>query len=175
MTDLVVFTDGSCIPQLGKACSATVWPDAEFEDQAFFLDPVSPRTSNRAEFLAAIKAGEQADTIDPDRQRVLHIHTDSMLLVNSMTKWVSGWRNKNWKKAGGAQIKNLDLIKTLDSQMTLRKTKYTHVRAHTDGTDYNSFYNARADACAQNNVRLDTGIQKPAQKNKKRKRVHSPP
>lgn len=171
MKDLVVFTDGSCIPQLVKACGATVWPDGEFDDQAFFLDPLSPRTSNRAEFLAAIKAGEQADTIDPDRQRVLHIHTDSMLLVNSMTKWVSGWRRNNWKKAGGAEIKNLDLIKTLDSQMTLRETRFSHVRAHTDGTDYNSYWNTRADTCAQSHVRLDAGIQKPAHKNKKWKRA----
>lgn len=171
MTDIVVFTDGSCIPQLDKACAATVWPNSEFEDQAFFPEDNLPRTSNRAEFSAAIKAGEQADTIDPGRQRVLHIHTDSMLLVNSMTKWVSGWRKNNWKKAGGAQIKNLDLIKTLDSQMTLRQTRFTHVRAHTDGTDYNSFWNARADQTAQNAVRSDRGVQKPAQKNKKRKRA----
>lgn len=160
MTDLVVFTDGSCIPQLAKASAATVWPNAEFVDQAFFLDPLTKRTSNRAEFFAAIKAGEQADEIDPDRQRVLHIHTDSMLLVNSMTKWVSAWRKNNWKKAEGTQIKNLDLIKTLDSQMALRQTRFTHVRAHTEGTDFYSYYNDRADKTAQNAVRFDTGVYK---------------
>lgn len=160
MKDLVVFTDGSCIQNLGKACSATVWPNGEFSDQAFFPDPLSPRTSNRAEFMAATKAGEQADIIDPDRTKVLQIYTDSLLLVNSMTKWISGWRRNNWKKAGGEPIKNLDLIKTLNSQMSKRTTKFTHVKAHTYGTDYYSYWNARADAYAQNNVRLDTGMQK---------------
>ena len=107
--------------------------------------------------IAAIKAGEQADLIDPERQRALHIFTDSMLLVNSMTKWVPAWRRNSWKKAGGKTIKNLDLVQTLDDQASKRTTKYTHVRAHTDGTDYNSFWNDRADQTAQNAVRLDTG------------------
>lgn len=157
MADLKVFTDGSCIQKLGKACAATVWPNLEFDDQAFFLDPSSPRTCNRAEFLAAIKAGEQADLIDPERQRALHIYTDSMLMVNSMTIWVSAWRGNAWKKADGRPIKNLDLIQMLDDQASKRTTKYTHVKAHTDGSDYNSFWNARADRTAQKAVRLDPG------------------
>lgn len=117
MTPFVVFTDGSCIPQRGKACSATVWPNNEFSDKAFFLDRHSPRTANRAEFWAAIKAGEQADTVDPERRRTLQIYTDSMLLVNSMTKWIGTWRRNNWMKADKKPIKNLDLIQTLDSHL----------------------------------------------------------
>lgn len=157
MEPLIVFTDGSCIPQAGKASSATVWPNGEFEDQAFYLDPHSARTSNRAEFFAAIRAGEQADIIDPERHRALHIYTDSLLLVNSMTKWIETWRKHNWVKADKKPIKNFDLIRRLDEQCFKRRTKFTHVKAHTDGCDYNSFWNGRADECAQRAVRLDTG------------------
>lgn len=155
---LIVFTDGSCIPQLGKASSATVWPVAEFGDRAFYLDPASPRTSNRAEYFAAIKAGEQADSIDPERRRPLHIYTDSMLLVNSMNKWIETWRRNNWVKADKKPIKNLDLIQILDSQTSKRTTTFIHVKAHTDGTDHHSYWNARVDACARAAVRSDTGM-----------------
>lgn len=160
MEPLIVFTDGSFIPQLAKACSAAVWPNGEFEDRAFYLDRHSPRTSNRAEFWAAIKAGGQADTVDPSRRRALHIYTDSMLLVNSMNKWIGTWRRNNWLKADKKPIKNLDLIQTLDDQCSKRPTKFTHVRAHTDGGDYHSYWNARADATAQAAVRSDTGKRK---------------
>lgn len=157
MLALTVFTDGSCIPQLAKACAATAWPNGEFEVTAFFLDPSSPRTSNRAELLGAIKAGEQADIVDPERCRPLHIYTDSLLMVNSMTKWIETWRKNGWLKADKTPIKNLDLIKTLDDQCSKRTTRFTHVKAHTDGLDYNSYWNARVDRCAQAAVRSDTG------------------
>lgn len=95
MNDLVVFTDGSCTKNGSiKAAAATVWPNAEFADQAFYLEPTSMRTNNRAEFLAATRAGEQADIIDPGRQKFLHIYTDSMLLVNTVTKLAHAWRKK---------------------------------------------------------------------------------
>lgn len=74
-----------------------------------------------------------------------------------MTKWIETWRKNSWVKADKKPIKNLDLIITLDDQCSKRKTKFTHVKAHTDGSDYNSFWNGKVDACAQKAVRLDLG------------------
>lgn len=89
-----------------------------------------------------------------------------MLLVNSMTKWIGTWRRNNWVKADKKPIKNLDLIKTLDDQCSKRPTTFTHVKAHTEDTDYHSFWNDRVDKCARAAVRLDTGKQASTKKRK---------
>ena len=39
------------------------------------------------------------------------IVTDSKLMLESMTKWIHGWKRKGWKTAGGQPVKNQDLVR----------------------------------------------------------------
>ena len=39
------------------------------------------------------------------------IVTDSQLMLDSMTKWIAGWKRKGWKTAGGEPVKNQDLVR----------------------------------------------------------------
>ena len=45
------------------------------------------------------------------------IVTDSRLMLDSMTKWIVGWKRKGWKTAGGDPVKNQDLVKALDAEI----------------------------------------------------------
>ena len=38
------------------------------------------------------------------------IVTDSTLLLDSMTKWIHGWKKKGWKTAVRPPVKNQDLV-----------------------------------------------------------------
>jgi len=122
-----VFTDGacSCNGMKGSRGSwAAVFPDHPELDCSGLLEG-SEQTNNRAEFTAAIKALE-ATSED------LEILTDSNLLVNVAT---GVWRAKA----------NMDLVARLKALMTGRVVTWTHVRAHTKATDYNSKWNREAD------------------------------
>lgn len=122
-----VFTDGacSCNGMKGSRGSwAAVFPDHPELDCSGLLEG-SEQTNNRAEFTAAIKALEA--TSDD-----LEILTDSNLLVNVA---MGVWRAKA----------NMDLVARVKALVSGRVVTWTHVRAHTKATDYNSYWNREAD------------------------------
>jgi ribonuclease HI len=148
-----VFTDGSCIQSsknklnrpAGYACVFSDYPSFNFSAKLEGKE----KTNNRAEYTACIMAFKIADKIDPKHASILYVHTDSELLINSLTKWLSGWKSKNWKKADGSPVKNIDLLKILDDQMKSRIVVFKHVRAHTGKTDWASIHNDLADRLAK--------------------------
>jgi ribonuclease HI len=155
-TDLAVFTDGSAIAngrKNARAGYAMVWPNhPEYTAGKPLVD--SLKTNNRAEFMACIDALTTADTIDPGRTQTLYIFTDSMLLINTVTKWRQGWKRNGWKKASGEPIMNRDLVERLDTLLngSPRQVVWRHVEAHTNKTDWQSIWNAKADELAKSAV-----------------------
>lgn len=148
-----VFTDGSCI-QCAKnkknrpAGYACVFPEYPQHNYAAKLEGPT-KTNNRAEYMACIKAFEIASVIDPSRTMVLCVHTDSELMINSLTKWLPGWKAKGWKKADGSPVLNVDLLKIMDAEKQKRVTIFKHVKAHTGKTDWASIHNDMADKMAK--------------------------
>lgn len=159
--EIVVFTDGSAISNGSPKCkcsSAVVFPNGEIPDQAFYLPKDSPRSNNRAEYFAAIKAMELTNDFDPSGDKTLHIFTDSQLLINTCTKWMQSWEKNQWKKKTPGEIKNLDMIMILYEFCKVRTIKWTHVKAHTGKLDYNSIWNDKVDKLAQSVVEGDNNI-----------------
>lgn len=153
---LVVFTDGSAMgngSRGAKAGFAVVWPNHPHLTQGRELVE-GPKTNNRAEFMAAITALELADTVDADRVETLHIYTDSMLLINTATKWRASWKRKDWRKADGKEVMNKDLVIRLDALLQARpNVKWYHVEAHTGRDDWKSVWNAKVDELAQKSAK----------------------
>jgi ribonuclease HI len=63
------------------------------------------------------------------------IYTDSMYAVNIITKWMEKWEQNGWKRAGGKDISNLDIIINLkdayDSLINIGiNLEIKHVRGH---------------------------------------------
>jgi ribonuclease HI len=148
-----VFTDGSCInnsksKKMKFAGYACVFPEYPKFNHFSKLEGTE-KTNNRAEYSACIAAFRIADDIDQKREKVLVVHTDSELMINSLTKWLSGWKAKNWKKADGSPVKNVDLLLLLDACMKKRVVTFKHVRAHTGKKDWASIHNDLADQLAK--------------------------
>lgn len=142
---IIAFTDGSF--KNNVAGCAVVFPD--YQDQNY-SSRLTDSTNNRAEYIALIKAVEIANEhIDPPRQRDLVVNTDSELLVNTINKWMSGWKRRGWMKADGKPVKNLDLVKRIDELLKTRRVLVRHVRAHTNRQDYSSRWNDAADKLAK--------------------------
>lgn len=146
---LVCFTDGSALENGSENCRggfAVVWPHHSKFD---YKQHLCPCTNNRAEYSAVIHAIKTADLIDQEYKKTLIVYTDSMLIVNSMTLWLSGWKKRDYVKSDGKPVLNVDLIKTIDEMMQKRRVVFRHVKAHTNSDDWQSIHNARADKMAR--------------------------
>lgn len=78
----------------------------------------------------------------------LHVLCDSQYVINSITKWMPGWKKKGWRKADGAPVMNVELLKELDEAITGRRYRFEWVRGHV-GHVLNEAADARARAVAE--------------------------
>lgn len=95
-------------------------------------------TNNRAELMAVIRALEiLLIDIRPwtTGQRV-EIYSDSMYTIDSITKWIPGWKRRGWIKADKEPVENMDLMSILDFAWTIATKKMNikliHSPAHRD-------------------------------------------
>jgi ribonuclease HI len=112
-------------------------------------------TNQVAELTACIEGIKVAD-----KSKKICIYTDSMYIVNSITKWCKGWEKNNWKNSTGKIIENKELMITLYEMYKNYNIEFKHIRAHTIEPDKNSdkyFYwygNMMADKLAVNGSNL---------------------
>lgn len=159
--DILCYIDGSTLfnglPN-AKGASAVCFPNGEIPHGAYHLPPTWVRSNNRCEYYAAIKAMELVNEYDPEKTKDLHIFTDSLLLLNTCTKWMHSWHNKNRRKSGG-EIKNLDLVKILYEHCENRTVRWTHVPAHKTDDSFETTWNNKVDKLAYSIVRDDDNSQ----------------
>ena len=141
--EVLVWTDGACRgnPGPGGWAAIVVWPDGETEE----LSGGAPATTNnRMEYSAALEGLRSL----PAASRVC-IVTDSRLMLDSMTKWVAGWKRKGWKTAAGAPVKNQDLVRALDDELARHDVRWHWVKGHETGARHaHKALNDRADRLA---------------------------
>lgn len=149
LTSINAYTDGSLRrTSYGDACGYGIYfPGGELKNVAapFKIDPI---TNNRAELHAihqAIVRIVKTYTFD-----LINIYTDSEYSQKSLTVWIDGWKNNNWKNAKNKPVENQDLIKKIDKYLQLYKGKINiqWVRAHTGESNVHSVNNAKADTLA---------------------------
>ena len=108
-SDLVIYCDGGCSPNPGKAGSGVaIYKDGEVRELWYGLYETDG-TNNTAELNALYKSLEFAkDAIGSAKS--INIRCDSMYSINSIKTWAISWERNGWKKKGG-EIKNLEIIK----------------------------------------------------------------
>jgi len=128
--DTVIFCDGACEPNPGKAGSGmAVYRDGVLA--SLWYGAFNPAgTNNTAELHALLHALMLAkEEIDSDR--TVQVRSDSSYGLNAVTKWAKGWEKRGWRKADG-EIKNLEIIQELFGlyQEIEDDVKLAHVSAH---------------------------------------------
>ena len=133
---VTIYTDGSCEPNPGPGGWAAL---LLFKDRQIPLSGAHPdTTNNRMELTAAVEALNAL----PGAHQV-QIYTDSEYLKRGITEWLPGWRERNWKRKGGA-LKNVDLWKALDAALRTHQVSWDWVKAHAS-----SKYNNQVDRLAR--------------------------
>ena len=141
----VVWTDGACRGNPGPGGWAAIVVPADGGDAVELSGGEAHTTNNRMEYSAAIGGLRSL----PDGSCVC-IVTDSRLMLDSMTKWLAGWKRKGWKTAGGDPVKNQDLVKALDAEIQRHEVVRWHwVKGHETGEEHaHKALNDRADQLA---------------------------
>jgi ribonuclease HI len=81
-------------------------------------------TNNMGELKAVLDLLE-ATAHRPDEP--LRVLCDSQYVINSITKWMPGWKKKGWKKRDGKPVLNVELMKALDAAMAGRDVHFEWV------------------------------------------------
>ena len=121
-----IYTDGACTGNPGPGGWGIVvyFDDGSIHEMG---DSAQYTTNNKMEMQAAIAALE---FFKLSRQtQPITLYTDSEYLINSITKWMPGWKKKGWKKSDGNPVQNQDLLEILD-QLNSRLIQWQHVRGH---------------------------------------------
>ncbi|RLN53458.1 hypothetical protein BBJ28_00025676, partial [Nothophytophthora sp. Chile5] len=146
---LVTFCDGSVLgfgqPFCnGGAAYACIFPHRREWDEVASVAG-SEVTNTHVEYLAAVAAMERANYEDPSGEDVLFIFSDSLVLIDCMTSWVSKWQTNGWRTAKGRAVKNRETIERLVNAQGGRRVLWRHVKAHTAAEDWASHWNSVAD------------------------------
>jgi len=82
-------------------------------------------TNNRMELMAAIMALETLT-----RACQVRLHTDSKYVLQGITEWLPGWKQRGWKTAGKQPVKNDDLWRRLDAAVMRHQIEWVWVKGH---------------------------------------------
>ena len=84
------------------------------------------------------------------------ICTDSIYVINSISKWSSNWEKNNWKNSKNETIKNINLIQEIRKYYLKYNIIFKYIKAHQkkpkiDDINYTDWYgNNQADLLAKN-------------------------
>lgn len=101
-------------------------------------------TNNMGELKAVLELFRATEESSED----LLVLCDSQYVINSVTKWMPGWKKKGWRKGDGQPVMNLDLIQDLDAAISGRKYRFEWVKGHV-GHELNEAADVRARAAAE--------------------------
>jgi ribonuclease HI len=129
-SSIVIYTDGACTgnPGPGGWGSIVALPDGSVREMG---GSAPQTTNNRMEMSAAIHA---LGALDLEQGHDIIIYTDSTYLIQGITKWVWGWRNRGWKSAEGKDVANREMWEELVRQVSRvkpAKIDWKYVRGHT--------------------------------------------
>lgn len=135
----VVAIDGSALGNPGPAGWA--W----YVDENCWAAGGWPNSSNNRGELTALL--ELLKATAPTNEE-LHVLADSQYVINSVTKWMSGWKKRGWRKSDKSPVLNADLMQAIDEAISGRKVSFEWVRGHS-GHPLNEAADDKARAAAR--------------------------
>ena len=137
MNKVIIYTDGACSgnPGPGGWGAQLIYNNTVKEISGF----EGNTTNNRMELIAVISSLEYVSSEDD-----IEIYTDSVYVMEGITKWIKNWKKNKWLTSAKKQVKNEDLWKKLDSLCASKKISWTWVKGHSGNKG-----NERADYLAR--------------------------
>ncbi len=135
-----IYTDGACRGNPGPGGWGALLIAGAHRKTMHGGDPET--TNNRMELTAAIEALNALK-----RPCKVNLHTDSRYVMQGITEWLDGWKQRGWKTASKKPVKNQDLWQALDEAQQRHDINWKWVKGH-DGDPGNE----EADALANRGI-----------------------
>jgi ribonuclease HI len=136
---IIAAADGSALGNPGPAGWA--W---YVDDACWAAGGWKHATNNQGELKAVLELFRATAHLDDD----LLVQCDSQYVINSVTKWMPGWKRKGWRKADGKPVMNVELLQELDDALAGRRYRFEWVKGHV-GHELNEAADVRARAVAE--------------------------
>nr|WP_017201905.1 ribonuclease H [Microbacterium barkeri] len=131
--------DGSALGNPGP--NGWAW----YIDEANWAAGGSPHgTNNQGELRAVLELLRATAGTDEK----LLIECDSRYVIDSVTKWMPGWKRRGWRKSDGGPVLNRDLLEGIDEAIRGRDVEFSWVKGHA-GHPLNEAADERANAAAK--------------------------
>jgi ribonuclease HI len=135
---IIAAADGSALGNPGPAGWA--W---YVDDGCWAAGGWAHGTNNMGELTGVLDLLQQTAHLDDD----LVVFCDSTYVINSVTKWMAGWKRRGWKKGDGKPVLNVEIMKAIDEAMQGRRVRFEWVKGHT-GHELNEAADRLANAAA---------------------------
>lgn len=114
-------------------------------------------TNNKMELLALNMALVKLLQLGINTNSIV-VYSDSMYVINTVTKWMKGWKATNWKRKGKYPIKNIEIIKDIDDCLAdFPNFKMKWVKGHTELSDKGHAGNNQVDNLLNKSMDSDSG------------------
>jgi ribonuclease HI len=118
-----LFTDGACRGNPGPGGWGVLLRYGKHEKRLYGGERNT--TNNRMELTAVI---EGLKTLK--RPCRVGVTTDSQYVKNGITQWIHNWKKNGWKTAARKPVKNEDLWRALDAEVSRHQVEWHWVRGH---------------------------------------------
>lgn len=134
---VTIYTDGACSGNPGPGGWGAILRYGEHEKE--LNGGEAETTNNRMEMMAVIEALSALN-----KSCDIDLYTDSVYVKDGVTKWLEGWKAKNWRTASKKPVKNQDLWERIDSEIQRHNINWHWVKGHAGHPE-----NERADELAR--------------------------
>ena len=123
MKNIEIFTDGSCLVNVGSGGIGILLRYQGHEKQ--ISQGYFQTTNNRMEMRAVITALQQL------RESCnIKLYSDSQYVKNGITEWIKNWKRNGWRTANKKPVKNQDLWQLLDFEIQKHQIEWIWVKGH---------------------------------------------
>ena len=140
MSNVVIYTDGACRGNPGPGGWGLILNFKGIEKELFGAEKHTK--NNRMELMAVIKALEALK-----QPCDIKLFSDSSYVLKGITDWMPNWKQRGWKTAAKAPVKNEDLWRRLDALIYDHKIEWCWVKGHSGNAG-----NERADQLANKGI-----------------------
>ena len=124
----MIYTDGGCHSSTGTGGWAAIIKIEGYRTISL-SGGEKDTTNNRMELTAAIKALEFMLVKEAPTEHI-ELTSDSKYVVNGITQWVPGWKNKGWITSTDEPVVNRDLWERLDELNAKLNISWNWVKGH---------------------------------------------
>jgi len=123
LPEVEMWTDGACKGNPGIGGWGVLMRSGRHQRELHGGEMVT--TNNQMELTAVIEGLRALN-----RRCRVRLHVDSVYVMKGMQEWIANWKRNGWRTAAKKPVKNADLWRALDEQVSRHEVTWVWVKGH---------------------------------------------